>query len=267
MNVYENTIQNYGLCKEGYSLKALIFDGVCLGKKRIVNTTGQWDGSIPRYEAQASEDGWDTDGCTVWGTQNCIETLEKHRFGVEKNYSERYTYNGAKIQRPGSTPDFVGAVIDELGLLEEHEMPFTKTYEEFITPRPLDDASIKKGKEWLKKYSFSYDFVFPYKNKMKNGEKKIELMKEHLKYSPLGVSVSAWYLDGVSDTYIDAGYENNHWCECYGWNEKGWKIFDSYDNSKKILSFDHNISTCMWYSLNHRMTFRNIFNLLIHANK
>jgi hypothetical protein len=76
-------------------------------------------------------------------------------------------------------------------------------------------------------------------------------MKEALKYSPLGVSVTAWYEeDGV---YVDRGQLNNHWCVCYGYiedeGETYWKIFDSYDHSTKMLHPDHNISFCKRYSL------------------
>ena len=78
----------------------------------------------------------------------------------------------------------------------------------------------------------------------KNGK-----IKECLRYSPLGVSVTAWVYDDETETFIDNGIPNTHWCVLYGWNDKGWKIFDSYNQSKKILSYDHNIQMCKRYLL------------------
>lgn len=78
-------------------------------------------------------------------------------------------------------------------------------------------------------------------------EEKTKLIKEHLKYSPLGVSVTAWSeKDGV---YVDNGQRNTHWTMLYGWTDKGWKIYDSYAPHRKILSFDHNIEVSKRYSL------------------
>lgn len=257
--------ENYGLAGGGYSISALLFDGIAKIQKKVFNKDGQWDGALPQYEAQCLTSGEDTNGCTVWGWQNAIEIFEKYVYKIDKNYSERYTYNVAGISGNGAVPSVIGATIQETGLIDESEMPFVDTYEKFIQPRPMTLQYLSLGKKWCSKYRFDFDYVYSYKMRDKN--KRIELMKEHLQYSPLCISVSAWYFEGVSQTFVDGGYENNHWCVCYGYDERGWKVFDSYDNSRKIVSYNHNIGVCMWFVLPKKIQFIDYLISLFNANK
>src|SRR3990167_3836247 len=77
-----------------------IFGGAGYGA--VLNESGQHDNFKPKYEPQA--DNFETQGCTVWGTENAIEFLHIEKFGVEKNYEELPPYIGAGI-RPESGGD------------------------------------------------------------------------------------------------------------------------------------------------------------------
>jgi len=210
--------------------------------KDALQPDGQWDAFLPIYEPQA--ENFETYGCTVWGTQNCIETLYRRCFGVEPNYSERFTYILAAIRPKGSDPHHVAEVIRHEGLVNADVLPVTETYEEFIEPDPMPGSLLARGQNWLVHHSFMHDWVI--EGPTAPGE-QMRRIKHALSFSPVGISVTAWHeVDGV---YVDDGAPNNHWCMCYGWTGRGWKVFDSYDHSHKIIAFDHRISFAKRYHL------------------
>ncbi len=196
---------------------------------------GQWDRFLPRYEYQ--DDDYETSGCTVWGWQNLIETLYRRIYNIEPNYSERFTYIRAGVTLNGASPHEVAECIRKEGLLDAADLPHPQTYQEFRDPRSVTAKMLVKAQNWLVRHSFLHEWLW-YEPQTK--EARTAILKAALKYSPIGVSVTAWY-KGADGTYIDMGLPNNHWCIIYGWQKKGWKVFDSYDHTRKILSFDHNI--------------------------
>lgn len=212
--------------------------------KIILRSDGQWDSFLPTYEPQYLKDSEETDGCTVWGTLNCVETIMRHNFDDAANYSERFPYILAKVRPPGSDPHTVAETCRTYGFIDDQILPVTDTYTEFIQPDPMSRVFILLGEQWKSRYTFNHEWVF---SGQMNKSARVALMKEALMYSPLGISVSAWWeRDGL---YIDNGQPNNHWCMCFGWNDQGWKVFDSYEQVVKIVSFDHNITMCKRYSV------------------
>lgn len=216
--------------------------------KIVLEPNGQWDDSIPVYEAQKLEDGEDEDGCSVWGTENAIEFLMKKLNGKDFNYSERYIYNVSNTLPPGNDPHVIAETVRNFGLIDEAMLPITKTLDDFIKPRPMNEVFIKLGKQWLDDYDFKHEWLFV---KGMEKESRTERMKEYLLYSPLGISVTAWIME--NEVYVDYNEPNNHWCVCFGWNDRGWKVFDSYDQSVKIVSFDHNIQYCKRYFIQKKV--------------
>ncbi len=239
--------------KYGFVKPTLYADNYVLGAinslpKTVLQPDGQWDKYLPLYEAQAEK--YETYGCTVWGTENAIEILEKRLYGIDTNHSERFIYILGGVKPPGADPHTICEVIRKNGLIPNESLPYPATYEEFIAPNPMKEGYLKQGREYLDKRSVGHEWVFT------NVDKKTQIsrMKEALMYSPLGISVSAWYSeDGI---YIDQGQANNHWTVCYGYTEANgkifWKVFDSYDHSLKILHPDHNIQFCKRFSITTR---------------
>lgn len=211
--------------------------------KVVIQPDGQWDAFLPVYEPQFGG-GWDTDGCTVWGTQNAIETYIRKICGREDNYSERYTYILAGIRPPGGDPHKVAETIRGKGLIGQNELPMTTDFVSFTQPDPMTPQLLAKGQTWLDAFEFKHDWLYTKQPKQAD---RIALIKEALQYSPLAISVTAWHLDG--DVYRDMGQPNCHWCVCFGWTDKGWKIFDSYDQTIKIYSFDSSIEYAKRYLL------------------
>lgn len=194
---------------------------------------GDWTNYLPKYEPQA--EGYETWGCTVWGTQNCIETLYRRLYNIEPNYSERFTYLRAGLKEPGGDPHKVAECIRKDGLVDAFILPVPATYEEFMDSSPIDGSMLAKGQNWLVQHDFKHEWVWKGQKPL---EERLKLMRRALQYSPLGVSVSAWY-----NEYRDEGQPNNHWCMLFK-IDTHLHIFDSYDHSIKLLPLDHNIEMC-----------------------
>lgn len=234
-------IKNYGFVPPIIDDTQYILGGLTKVPKVILQPNGDWSDYLPEYEPQFNEK-FDSTGCTVWGTENVIETLLKKKLGIEYNFSERYIYILAKVRPPGADPHKIAEVIRSEGLIPDELLPMTPSFEEFIQPDPMRTDLLVKGQLWP--YKLMHEWVWERKQTREQRKKKI---REALKYSPLGVSVTAWIEeDGV---YIDDGRPNTHWTVIYGEADNGWKVFDSYDHSNKILSFDHDIRFCKRYFL------------------
>ena len=231
-----NQYKNYGLkISDIPDVGAYKIGGVSL-PKIVLQPDGDWSNYLPVYEPQFGGD-WDSSGCVIWGYQNIIETTLKKLTGIEYNFSERFNYITGNVQPPGSDPHEQAEYMRKYGLISDVSLPMTKTYEEFITPKPMTEELLAEGKRWT--YTMQHEYVW---NTPQTSDQQKTLIKEYLQYSPLGVTVTAWFEE--NGVYVDKGRPNTHWVELYGIAENGYKIFDSYDQSKKILSFDHHISLC-----------------------
>src|SRR3990167_1306212 len=81
-------MKNYGLIEAIQAVEEYI-----AGQSSVpyipYNEDGDWGRWLPAYEAQA--DRFETFACTVFGTENVIETMHKFLYASEPNYSERFT--------------------------------------------------------------------------------------------------------------------------------------------------------------------------------
>jgi len=133
---------NYGFRQPNIKIEDQIFGAVETGE--ILNESGQWDKWLPKYEAQA--EFFETQGCTVWGSENCCEILHKFLFDEEPNYSERFTYILAGINFAGGDPGNIAEIIRNKGLIDDYLLPMTETAEEFIKPDPMNELFLSYGK-------------------------------------------------------------------------------------------------------------------------
>ncbi len=251
-----NKTANYGLIIEPTEIDHYVFGGSSISQD-ILQADGQWDAFLPVYEPQFG-DGWDTDGCTVWGTLNALEIISKKIYGTDTDYSERFTYNMVPVRPPGSDPHKVAECIRKNGVVDNALLPMTTTYEDFI--RPVSSNLIEQAKRWLKEYEICHEWLFSLDIKVTDTKKT---MMEALRLSPLGVSVTAW--KEVNGLYVDDGRPNNHWCVCFGYVENEyWKIFDSYDQTIKKLAWDFNFQCSKRYRVVKRPVTTNLWNVIIN---
>lgn len=239
---------NYGFVEPKIDSTHYVFgSGLLAGE--VLQENGQWDDYLPEVELQYEPD-FDTYNCTGFGTTNAIETLLK-RLGVYKNFSDRYLGIVAGTKPPGNDPHTVAQAIRHHGLVSEQTLPFDQdllvSADEYFSFKGGDEKKCEiEGANFLNTNSFGHDWV------LTNGESeevRTIKIKSALKLSPVCISVSAWYeKDGV---YEDMGQQNNHWTLCYGSTDRGWKVFDSYDNSFKIVSYKHKIR----YAKRYRISF------------
>lgn len=237
---------NYGFIAPVIEKDHFVLGGAASLMTVILQPDGQWDEYMPDYEPQYGE-GWDTDGCTIWGTENALEFLFSRAFSLKKNFSERAVYIGTHTRPPGNDPHVVIEWIRGNGLVDNNRLPMTSGFEEFITPDPLTKPLLAEMGVFKSRYSVGHEWVFTGDHAK---DDKINRMLEALQYSPLGVSVTAWF-EGEDGIYRDEGRPNCHWCVCFGYDaeKRAWKIFDSYDQSVKLYSWDSEISFCKRYSL------------------
>jgi hypothetical protein len=208
--------------------------------KDILQHDGQWDLYLPTYEPQF--ENFETYGCTCWGTQNAIEIILKRLFGGEYNYSERFNYIRTPIAPPGASPHAVAENFRKDGLIDHELLPMTETYEEFIASSSITPDLLNKGKDWLRKYVFTHEWVFTKGTLLEKQMKMIEA----LRYSPLCASVYAWE-QNESGFYIKSG-DDNHWTVIFGY-ELGKRCYclDTYDQSIKSLEWDYDFGCAKRY--------------------
>jgi hypothetical protein len=197
---------------------------------------GNWEPFLPRYESQSVR--FETHGCSVWGSQNQSETLYKRLYGIEPNYSERFTYLLAGVvPGKGADPQLVYESIRKNGVVNESEFPMTKTLDDYMDKSDITGSLLAKGQNWLYTHDFLHEWLWKKGERPENWK---PLLKEALQTSPIAVSVTAWRQE--NGLYVSGTGGNNHWCLLYRIDTDGvmW-VFDSYDHSKKPLHPEHYI--------------------------
>jgi hypothetical protein len=235
--------------KYGFVADVITDDQWVLGGNSLIKqeplTDGDWERYLPEKELQNR--GFETNSCTIYGTLNCIETLGKLHYGEEFNYSERFNAILAEVDPAvGGTPHNAAESMRKDGLIPEALLPYDDSinnvvaYFTGITPRLMS-----RGMKWLDKYTFSHDWVFTTNFTWKDRAKQIT---EALKYSPLGVSVPAWFeKDGYY--YRPDGQDDTHWCMLYKEDDEFYYLFDSYAPFIKRFRKDSMFGFCKRYSL------------------
>jgi len=229
---------NYGYIKSILDPNHWSFGGVT---PPVIQPDGKWKQFIPVFESQ--DINFETYGCSCFGTTNCIEILIKQRTGNEYNMSDRFVYNIAGVNPPGHDPHDIAEKIRQYRDVDETTLPMTSTYQEYVTPRPV--TSDLKNKALSFPYQLNHYWLWT--NSLSQIDRTTRI-RNALKTSPLGVSVTAWFEE--NGVYVDKGQPNCHWValieEAPG---QGWWVYDSYEQDLKIISYDHNIEMAKGYMI------------------
>lgn len=210
----------------------------------IINPSGDWSPYRPIYEAQA--DNFETQGCTVWGTENAIEYLYRFHFGVEKNYEELPPYIGAGIHPDfGGDPNKVAQWIRDNGLVEAPNCPFPTLKETLLAllNKALPSNIVELGKSWNCKLRHQWVLQGP-----ESIDRRMDAIKRALPYGIVGASFTAWF-QNEEGIYVDNGQRNTHWAVIEKATPNGWQVFDTYDHSVKIYSYDSRTDFAKLYFL------------------
>lgn len=239
---------NYGFIKNEVEEEAYVFGSGELPRE-ILREDGQWDDFLPEYEPQFNLN-FDTSACTIFGTINAVEILEKRIFNTSPNYSERFHYNLIPLRPPGGDPHAAAESVRKRGMVDQELLPMTETFNEYILPEPMPRSIIQKGTEWLQTHEFGHEYLW---RGNPSQEAKNSLLKGALQYSPVGVSVTAWQM-GPDGLYVDGGRPNVHWCVLIGYRYRDdgafiRRVFDTYDHEVKELDPSHNIEVAKRYHL------------------
>src|SRR3990167_2586400 len=231
----------YGFIKDEILPEDYIFGGGQIIAD-ILQPAGQWDEFLPPEELQ-NLNGIEIFACVSFGTLNALEILLRRVLGQVDNFSDRYLafISGTK-GKTGTSPHVVAEILRKAADVRQLDWDFTpdiNTYDKFYETPPSYLAVF--AERFLDEYDFKHDYV----------PANPETMKEALKYSPLGFSVTAWTKD--NDGFYYSIGANNHWVVCYGYEEnKYWKIYDSYSNdgtNLKKVRWDSLPEVCKRYSV------------------
>lgn len=221
----------------GFKAPVIVPEDFWLGSGKLgsvdLNPTGDWRAYLPIFEHQRK--AIETQACVSFGTLSALEMLHKLQYGSEPNYADRYTARVSETDPyGGNTPKVVSGAIKSYGTVAEAVWPFAEPLDEYYKDIPID--VLGKGMDWLREFSFGYEWVAPDK------------LKSALRRSPVGVAVSAWTKNDKGE-YIRAG-GSNHWCVLVAFDEQDRPvIWDSYDEGLKTLAKDHSLEFCQMYTL------------------
>ena len=204
------------------------FGGVTKLKGEVL-TDGHWRMYLPKSELQARN--FDTNGCTSFGTLNCLEILWKRLQGNERNFSERFSAVLSENTREGNDPNKVAEAARKKGLLDDDKLPFSldiDSWEKWASPNPMTQDLLDEAHKFIDLNDIGHEWVNANPN----------AMMDALKFSPLGVSVVAWY-ERNGKFYFPPGLPHTHWVCLFDYSFGDyWEVFDSYDKTIKRLEWN-----------------------------
>src|SRR3990167_4049391 len=182
---------------------------------------GQGGSLLPEVEYQLNKLGFDAIACASFGTLSALEILALRVYGQTRNWSDRFLAKTSDTQPNGNSPHKVAETLRKLGVPNEIDYPFSKeikTWVEFYADIPKAIYSLAIA--FLNEFNFKHEYVVT----------KPDYLKQALKYSPVGISVTAWFKRENGLYYFPEGQTNNHWVVLVGYKENEyWIIYDSYN--------------------------------------
>ena len=236
-------MNHYGYIKDFQTRDNYVLGGLSKVPKVVLMPDGHgWGDYLPEREYQ-NINGVETYNCTSFGTTSAIEMIMKKKFGLNVNYSDRASGINAGTYPPGNSPHKVAETIRSKGLLYETFLSFKDIHnvDEYYTPCPLPDVLKQKCLLWTDRYVFYHEWVLP------------KDIKEALKYSPLCIAVGLTYEhEGIF--YKSKGQMDTHWLVLYDFDDvrKVWLLFDSYDLTQKLYTYDAEITDIKRYYIEEK---------------
>lgn len=201
------------------------------------------------YSHQAPE--YETNACVSHGTANALELLRRRLYQYDQDLSDRFI---AKVSNTdparGNTPKAVAEAVRKNFTVFEQEwgtkdaLNVADFYKDI--PQNLVTLATARGAEW----DFGYEYVSLTKY----------AIKDALKYSPVGISVPAWFKDQNGEYYRPEGVRDTHWvCLMHIDDDGKMYVLDSYEPFVKVMSASFLPQVAMRYHLNRQIVDQNWF--------
>jgi hypothetical protein len=193
-----------------------------------IQPDGNWTAYLPDPESQLDPAGFDPIACTAFGTLNAVEILDKRLYGQNRNFSDRFLAKVSGNTQAGNSPHKVAETLRKGGTPNETDWPFPptiRTWAEFYADIPQATQTLAQA--FIDEFAFAHEWVVP----------QPQYLKQALQFSPVCVSVCAWYQDNDGYYYKPRGMIDTHWCTIVAYKDNDyWLVFDSYDptNLKRV---------------------------------
>jgi len=220
-----------------------VYGGYSKLKGNVLVPDGNWTPYLPEFEHQAP--GYETNACTIFGTNNAIELNHKFLFGTELNLSDRMAAVGAKIHPAlGGTPKNAADYLRKNWSVFEEEWPMPDTLGEFYgtVPRELFDLARKRKEKTG--YLLGYEYI---------SNPDIPSIGTALTMGSVCFS-AALMLDGNGLYYKPDGWRDGHWMTAV-WRKPNGNLLalDSYPPYLKEIRADFIPEVAIRYELNKEL--------------
>jgi len=223
---YSTKKSKYGFKPDERKPEDYIFGASSLSTE-VIRPDGDWTAFLPEKEYQKLN-GVESYACVIFTTLNCIEALIKAKYGLDRNYSDRFLAAVSGTKEGGNSPQTVAEFLRKVGVVTQEEWPYDKsikTFEKFYEPLP--PKLYELAQEFITEWDFKHEYV----------DSDIFSIQEALKCSPLGIAVSAWYRRG-GKYYKPAGKRDNHYTTLFAIKEGEYlRVFDTYDSTIKDIEW------------------------------
>jgi hypothetical protein len=206
----------------------------------VIREDGDWRDYLPPEELQR-RDGIESSACFIEAQQHIIATIIEEEYGIkDQNYSARFNMLYTDAAPFGGSPIQAAQSFRHEGLIPDSMLPFSNditSWEEFNSWEGGNKTTcLAAGKQFLKRWALNWQIVFEIDEPK---ESKLEKLKKALKYSPVAISVPAWFSRG--DVYFRPNEErDNHLVMCVYMDDNYLYVFDTYEPFIKKL--DRNIN-------------------------
>lgn len=184
--------------------------------EEVIQPDMDWTPYLPKKEFQ-DIGRIETFACATFTILNCVEILIKKKYGLDRNYSDRFLSVVSGTDRDGNVPKVVAEFLRKIGVVTEDVYPFNSTgFDDFY--KPLSPKLHELAREFNAEWDFMHEFV-----EGKDIDKALTM-------SPLLISVSAWFKDSNGLFYCPKGMRNNHATTYVKKATDHRLVFDSYDS-------------------------------------
>ena len=207
----------YGLKFEEIKPEDYVFGSVGSVPMQVLQEDGDWRPYLPKAEYQ-NLNGIEPYACAIFTLLNCVEILIKRKYGIEKNYSDRFLATVVGTRGEGTTPQQACEFLRKVGVVPEEIYSFdVSTEDEFF--KPLSPKLYELAREFNAEWDFKHDYV----------PTNHTAISSALECSPLLISVSAWYRGENGRYYRPEGMQDNHATTLVAESPEAWmRVFDSY---------------------------------------